>query len=203
MPVRTHEKRRRRRARARQAAWIKRSANTKPIACVLWDVSEGGARIAAAHADKLPDVFTLIADKKAAPRLCRVAWRRSSLVGVQFIDAAEADALAARPRSAPQSDPTRPAAAQASLSQVLYRAPMDDSAKQSGFSLSLLAAGFLLVLVALTIVLFVAGQETGAGVIWADAVCREAGGMCLHPEFGAGASVLMVIVYCATKGMEL
>ncbi len=72
---------------SRIAAWISYGSNPTPIPCVLWDLSEGGARLTAAHVNILPDRFTLILDKKdAAHRLCRVVWRRRQHLGVQFVD---------------------------------------------------------------------------------------------------------------------
>ena len=45
---------------------------TAKISCVLWDISEGGARIAAAHGDALPSVFGLFLTKDGkSRRFCR------------------------------------------------------------------------------------------------------------------------------------
>jgi hypothetical protein len=201
MPERAHEKRKRRRVRTRHAAWIRNSPNAKLIPCVLWDQSDTGARIAAAHSNKLPDVFTLINDKEAAPRACRIVWRKGSAVGVQFIESIdEADAIAAAPSRKPQqAEPARPLFEGIKVS---VGALQGESAPRSGLSIAGVALGLLLLLVILTIVFFIAGQEGGTGNAWAAEVCQQADNMCRHPEFSGGASVLMALVYFAAKGME-
>jgi hypothetical protein len=207
MPERAREKRKRRRTRTRQAAWICAAGKSKPTACVLWDQSDKGARVAAAHASKLPDVFTLIIDKQATPRLCRIAWRKGSQFGVQFVESVEeADALAAA--KSRNAQPAGPARLPLDLNGIKlpadprYLATSHDSPAQGGLSVSMVAAGLLVVLAALTIVFYFAGQETGMGTAWADGVCRQAGNMCRHPEFSGGASVLMALIYFAARGME-
>jgi hypothetical protein len=207
MPERAREKRKRQRTRTRQAAWICAAGKSKPTACVLWDQSEKGARVAAAHANKLPDVFTLIIDKQATPRLCRVAWRKGSQFGVQFVEsAAEADAIAAAKSRQPQPvEPARPLDLNGIKlpADPRYLATSHDGPVQGGLSVSMVAAGLLVVLAALTIVFYFAGQATGTGNAWAEGVCRQAGNMCRHPEFSGGASVLMALIFLATRGMEL
>src|SRR5579862_8363084 len=109
MPVQAREHRRKRRARTRHVAWIKTGADAKPIQCVLWDRSDAGARVAAPHANKLPQVFMLCCDK-GPNRLSRVVWRKGPLMGVQFIEGSEVDLdddLAAA-RKAPPSPTARP-----------------------------------------------------------------------------------------------
>jgi len=184
----------------RRAAVIKWSDNPKTIRCVLWDQSESGARIAAPYANKLPAVFTLINGNDTS-RVCRIVWRKGPLVGVQFVKATESEELARMRSAKPQQvEPARPlpdsirmpAGARAILGSVEHK----------DLPLSVLALGFLLVLIALTTVFYVAGLENGSGSAWAVAVCREANAMCQHPEFGGGASVLMAVVYLAARGME-
>src|ERR1700686_4244219 len=73
----------------RQAAWVVLDGGCSRFSCVMWDISEGGARIAAARAHVLPDEFGLFLTKDGKSRLlCRVAWRRGGQVGVQFVDEA-------------------------------------------------------------------------------------------------------------------
>jgi hypothetical protein len=81
------------RERMRRAAWIGLSDGTEPVRCVVWDLSEDGARIAAQHSDDLPDVFAL-ASGGNAHRFCRVVWRKGGYLGVRFIEADEARKLA-------------------------------------------------------------------------------------------------------------
>jgi hypothetical protein len=165
---------------------------------VLWDVSDDGARLAPAQAGKLPDVFTLILDKTTAHR-CRVVWRKGPQLGVRFLrGGADENAPAGKPQPA---EPLRDLPAG-------FRSPigayaLDDAAVPTGPSVSFFAAGFVLVLIALTVLFYLAGQQSELGSPWALNVCHEAGSLCRHPAFPGGASVLMVLVYLAAKGMEL
>ena len=195
MPGPQREKRRQRRVRTRRAAWINVDDNAKPIRCVLWDVSEDGARLAPAQAGKLPDVFTLILDKTTAHR-CRVRWRKGAQVGVQFLrGGADDNAPADKPQTA---EPPRdlPAGLRVAASSL------DDASLPTGPSVSFFAAGFVLVLIALTVLFFLAGHQSELGSAWALDVCQQANSLCRHPEFPGGASVLMALVYFAARGME-
>ncbi len=87
----------------RRAAWLDLGGNAAPIPCVVWDLSEGGCRLAAPHAIKLPEVFALTMNAKADVRhSCCVVWQRGVYVGVKFIDADEAERIA-------ESNASRPA----------------------------------------------------------------------------------------------
>ncbi len=78
------------RKNTRLAAWISHGECATPIPCVLWDVSEGGARITAAHSDSLPDTFVLITNQAtSAHRFCEVVWRRQPHLGIKFVDPSE------------------------------------------------------------------------------------------------------------------
>lgn len=194
MPQPHRDKRRRRRVRTRRAAWINIDG-AKPVRCVLWDVSEDGARLAPAQAGKLPDVFTLILDKATAHR-CRVRWRKGAQVGVRFMrGGADDNAPADKPQTA---EPPRdlPAGLRSPV------AALDDASLPAGPSVSFFAAGFVLVLIALTVLFYLAGQQSELGSAWALNVCQDAGSLCRHPEFPGGASVLMALVYFAARGME-
>jgi hypothetical protein len=197
MPERHHEKRRRRRVRTRRAAWIDVGGDAKPLRCVLWDVSEGGARLAPAQANKLPDTFTLILDKTTAHR-CRVVWRKGPLVGVRFLLSAEDEKAAAKSAVA---EPSRELSPELRRSLAAHGAA--DAAPTAGPSVSFFAAGFVLVLIGLTVLFYFAGQQSELGSAWALNVCQGADSLCRHPEFPGGASVLMALVYFAARGMEL
>ena len=189
------EKRRRRRVKTRRAAWINIDDNAKPVRCVLWDVSEDGARLAPAQAGKLPDVFTLVLDKTTAHR-CRVRWRKGAQVGVRFLRGSVDDNT---PADKPQTaGPPRdlPAGLRVAASAL------DDASLPAGPSVSFFAAGFVVVLIGLTVLFYLAGHQSELGSAWALNVCEEAGSLCRHPEFPGGASVLMALVYFAARGME-
>jgi len=200
MTSRVHEKRKRRRARTRQAAWIKLSDSAKPIPCVLWDQSEKGARIAAGHSGKMPDVFALLKDKNAPPRLCRVRWRKGSMVGVRFIVPGEADLSATPARNMQDAQAPRPNLGGIRLPMALYPEIQDGS--PPGSSVSKAAGGFMFMLLGLTAMFYFAGREIGTGSAWADQVCQKAGNMCQHPEFSGGAAILMALIYFVARGME-
>jgi PilZ domain-containing protein len=158
MPQPHREKRRRRRVRTRRAAWINIDSNAKPVRCVLWDVSEDGARLAPAQAGKLPDVFTLIVDKTTAHR-CRVMWRKDAQVGVRFLrGAADENAPAAKPQTA---EPPRDLPAGFRSPVAAYA--LGDAAVPASPSISFFAAGFVLVLIALTALFYLAGQQSEVG----------------------------------------
>jgi hypothetical protein len=197
MPQSHREKRRRRRVRTRRAAWINIEGNAKPIRCVLWDVSEDGARLAPAQVGKLPDVFTLILDKTTAHR-CRVMWRKDAQLGVRFLRGGdEENAASAKPQIA---QPPRDLPAGLHSPVGIYA--LDGAEVPGGPSVSFFAAGFVVVLIALTALFYFAGQQSELGSAWALNVCQEADSLCRHPEFPGGASVLMVLVYFAARGME-
>lgn len=200
MVERAREQRRRRRTPTRRTALIKSGDNPRAIRCVLWDQSEGGARLAAPYANKLPPVFTLT-NANETSRVCRVVWRKGPLVGVQFVEGSERDELS-RVRSAkPQPDESgRPLPDNIRL--LAGARAMHDAVERKDVPVSFFALGFLLLLVALTVLFYFAGQESGSGSAWAADVCRQAGAMCQHPEFSGGASVLMAVVYFAVRGME-
>jgi hypothetical protein len=192
------EQRRRRRVHTRRAASIQWSDNPKAIRCVLWDQSETGARLAAPYANKLPPVFTLSASE--TPRVCRIVWRKGPLIGVQFVAGSEQEELSrARSAKSPQDEPARPL--RGNIMGLGARA-IDDAVEHKDMPISFFALGFLLLLIALTVVFYFAGQESGSGSAWAAGVCQEASIMCQHPEISGGASVLMAVVYFAVRGME-
>lgn len=197
MPESHREKRRRRRVRTRRAAWIDVGGNAEPSRCVLWDVSESGARLAPAFANKLPDTFTLILDKTTAHR-CGVVWRKGPLVGVRYLHGVEDEASFAKPTA---TEPPRELSPE--LRRALAGHGATAAALPAGPSVSFFAAGFVLMLIGLTVLFYFAGQQSELGSPWALNVCQDAASLCRHPEFPGGASVLMALVYFAARGMEL
>jgi hypothetical protein len=71
---------------ARRAAEVIFGAHEPAVRCVIWDISDGGARLALARplAD-LPPTFTLVLSKDIARRNCQVVWTDTRYVGVRFI----------------------------------------------------------------------------------------------------------------------
>jgi hypothetical protein len=63
------------RHRMRRAAWLTLSSGSEPVQCIVWDFSDGGCRLAAPHAIRLPEVFSLTMDQAYGDRYaCRVVW---------------------------------------------------------------------------------------------------------------------------------
>lgn len=71
----------------RRAATVALSAASSPVRCVIWDISDGGARLAiACPTAELPRSFALLLTKDASIRRnCEVVWTDSRFVGVKFV----------------------------------------------------------------------------------------------------------------------
>ncbi|HLH95655.1 MAG TPA: PilZ domain-containing protein [Xanthobacteraceae bacterium] len=61
-------------------------ADESTIRCYLADVSQGGARLKVREPDSLPDQFMLQMSGRVR-RYCRVVWRSSDQVGIEFLAA--------------------------------------------------------------------------------------------------------------------
>src|SRR5262245_35018954 len=215
MRERGREQRKAKRTRRRNAAWIVLSSGGVRIPSVLWDVSESGARIAAARASSLPQVFCLLLGNDGkSRRYCRVVWRKDGQVGVRFITEAEADMDLDAPTRYPRQKPSpgQPAATQPSLphgdiaSQLVLpgcgpRAVREREPRVFGFSS--VALGLVILLAVATALFAYAGMQGADGAPWARDVCERAGNFCMHPEWTIAAAAVMTVVYLAVKGMEL
>jgi hypothetical protein len=215
MPERARDLRRVQRKSKRQAAWISCGNVPALIPCVIWDLTDGGARIASARLNVLPDHFTLNFTKDGkSSRPCRVVWRKKPHLGVQFIDpaqAAELEAQWARRRhpagTSPYSSlqaPTTLDGARGALSLQLAGSniPMRATAQRRG-TLSSLGFALLLLLFVATAVFYVAGMQVGDGAPWAVEVCDFAKDFCENPEWSGMPAVLLGVVFLAVKRMEL
>ena len=71
----------------RRAAEIILGEHEPPVRCVIWDISDGGARLAVAYPlASLPRTFTLALYKDASvQRHCEVVWIDTKYVGVKFL----------------------------------------------------------------------------------------------------------------------
>ena len=196
------EKRRYRRTKGRQAAWIKCDPHAAPIPCVLWDQSDKGARVSAAHSLRLPDTFALIARDKTA-RMCRVAWRNSAQLGIMFVDANSVTRLGVPGQTANNQPGAKPPGDGAPPLALLRVAPRLHGPNEVTFAVSHLAAGFLLLLIGLTAAFYLAGSEQPSGAVWAQQLCGEANSLCRHPELPGGASVLMAVLFFLARAVEL
>jgi PilZ domain len=58
----------------------------KVRACILGDLSNGGAKITGVRAATIPDEFMMRVTPHGRNRKCRVVWRTDDALGVQFTD---------------------------------------------------------------------------------------------------------------------
>jgi hypothetical protein len=113
------EKRVAKRQPLRYTAWVALTPEQRH-GCVVSDVSETGARIDVQDSSELPDHFVLmLTSNGSARRFCRVMWRKSSQVGVQFT---RTMAEAAAPKLAPKADADAQAAADAAPATAQHAA---------------------------------------------------------------------------------
>ena len=88
MRERGRDLRRAKRTPKRNAAWIGLATGGTPIPCVVWDISDSGARLAAPRSNFLPVAFNLFLTKDGGSRrVCRMVWRSDGYLGVQFLQA--------------------------------------------------------------------------------------------------------------------
>lgn len=82
----------------RRAAAVVLHADWTPVRCIIWDMSDGGARLAIAHpVAELPRRFSLLLTKDATVRRnCEIVWTDDRFVGVKFV----ADSAVPRPTTA-------------------------------------------------------------------------------------------------------
>jgi c-di-GMP-binding flagellar brake protein YcgR len=82
---RRQEKRKSLRYPKRRAGEVIFGAHERPVRCVIWDISDGGARLAVARPlEELPPTFTLVLFKDVQ-RDCQVVWTDARFVGVKFV----------------------------------------------------------------------------------------------------------------------
>ena len=67
-----------------QAGVISFIGGKDQIACVIRDVSQGGAGLSVASAANIPDQFILTVKGKQEGRACTVRWRASDKLGISF-----------------------------------------------------------------------------------------------------------------------
>lgn len=79
--------RKNRRQPMRRSAAVLLQGVLPPIRCIIWDMSDGGARLAiACPIAGLPRSFTLLLTKAGGvQRNCEVVWTDSRFVGVRFV----------------------------------------------------------------------------------------------------------------------
>jgi hypothetical protein len=174
---------------------------------VLWDISATGARISAARSNFLPNGFTLLFSKDGkSHRHCRVVWRKNGQLGLQFVQQADNDDRAPAKSRAKAAAPCSALELEAARSQLMVPLRRDAFAgipEQRAFAFSKVAAGLLVLLAIASGVFYAASVQAGVSAPWAVQVCSQAKSFCDHPEFSAAASVMMMVVWLAVRGMEL
>jgi hypothetical protein len=96
------EQRRQPRRNVIVTAWLRSKDDPVPFVCVLWDISEGGARLTVANVAAIPDQFSLLSARDApSGTSCRVAWRSGGQIGIQFLDNADPIRRLAKPERVP------------------------------------------------------------------------------------------------------
>jgi PilZ domain-containing protein len=208
---RPREQRKAKRTHRRQAAWVVLDGGAAKISCVLWDISEGGARIAAAHGNALPDVFGLFLTKDGkSRRYCQVVWRRGSQLGVRFVaeeianidlDPTPAWMRRRAAQAIPAAKPNAPSDVDTSLLLLPgFGLNVGLERRRNTFRLSAVARGILMMLVGATVLFAVAHYVDDAE--WAVAVCSNAESFCQHPEWTGAAGIAMFVIFLTLNGME-
>jgi hypothetical protein len=161
---------------------------------VIWDLTDGGARLASARLNALPDFFTLNFTKDGrSSRPCRVAWRKKPHVGVQFIDQAQAAELEAR-----RARGRYPGGTAGYLA-----VPLDGAPGALALQLQALNAPGRAAAQSRGTLFYVAGMQLGEAAPWAAEVCDYARGFCENPEWSGVPAALIGLVFLAVRRNEL
>jgi hypothetical protein len=202
--------RKKKRTPRRQAAWVVLEGGCR-IPCVVWDMSDDGARLAAPRANELPDVFALFLTQDGkSRRFCSAVWRKGGQLGVRFVEDSVANIDLEPPprwmrRKAVASPPATNAAPlrDVEIGQLLlpgYGPHVAFASEGRPWTISSVAAGMLMLLAAATALFVLAGIQDD--VPWALTVCTSAENFCRHPEWAGGATAAMFLVYLTVRGME-
>ncbi len=103
------ERRTKQRKPARMRAWADPGGVAAPADCVIMDLSEGGARVAAVGDRPLPETFTLVNEANGKLGEASVMWRSENTVGVRFEKSRENPEEAIRLRAQVDGLPAAPA----------------------------------------------------------------------------------------------
>ena len=79
------EKRKLPRTNVVETGWIRTSRNAFPHICVIWDLSERGARVAITSQTRLGEHVELsLSRNQEVPTRCRVVWSGPGQAGLEF-----------------------------------------------------------------------------------------------------------------------
>jgi hypothetical protein len=74
------------RVTVRRCGWFVRQKGEQLRECVVWDESKTGARLVVDAPDTVPDAFYIYMSLDfTSRRHCRVVWRSSKEIGVEFV----------------------------------------------------------------------------------------------------------------------
>jgi hypothetical protein len=74
------------RALVRRSGWFVGVVGQKLRECTVWDESKTGARLVVDAPETIPDVFHIYMTLDfTSRRRCRVVWRSSNQIGVEFL----------------------------------------------------------------------------------------------------------------------
>ena len=75
------------RVTVRRCGWFVRQKGEQLRDCVVWDESKAGARLVVDAPDTIPNEFYIYTSLEfASRRHCRVVWRSSKEIGVEFLN---------------------------------------------------------------------------------------------------------------------
>jgi hypothetical protein len=75
------------RTTVRRCGWLSRTRGERVVECVVWDVSDTGARLVTDAADEIPDTFYIYMSLDfSSRRVCRAVWRSGKQIGVEFVN---------------------------------------------------------------------------------------------------------------------
>ena len=90
----------------RYPAYVDLGPDVPLRACMLCNVSQGGAELSVSDLDSLPEHFTLaLSIDGGAQRRCRVVWKADSQIGVEFLKTPKRNSRQANPHPAHRDRP--------------------------------------------------------------------------------------------------
>jgi hypothetical protein len=74
------------RALVRRCGWFVNAVGQQLRECTVWDESESGARLVVDAPETIPDLFHIYMTLDfSSRRRCRVVWRSTTQIGVEFL----------------------------------------------------------------------------------------------------------------------
>jgi hypothetical protein len=123
-----------------ETAWMRIDGEPVPYVCVIWDISECGARVAVANPQAVSDEITLLLKRDATyGTRCRVAWRMVDQIGLAFIENGQAILRCIEEGAVPVdwvAAPVKPEAMQCMEHEANGREPGEDHGPANRWSTS-------------------------------------------------------------------